>query len=577
MKTSARQPRLVLFALLLTPLATLGAVAAEAPFTIEPARPNTVTFDSVSASFVRMTIRGKGAGQPCIDELEIYGPESDKNLALAAAGAKATASSCLEGYAAHAVAHLNDGQYGNARSWIPAEDSGWAQIELPQPATVNRVVFSRDREGHYKDRLPAALEIQVSDDGQAWQTVRKIEIARVVLAEPTYMATNEPITLEFPPCQARHVRLAINKTSGGQPCIDELELYGPDSDQNLALASAGAKASASSCLEGHAIHRIEHLNDGQGGNDRSWIAAEASGWAQIELPATATVQRARLRSRSQGPPQRPPARRTSRSASRWTASTGHWSRRPWGWRACARAAGAGRKRATLGRSAWCRRCPPLGARGFRIASTPPATSRTCASCSNSSSSNASCGPSARVWLWSSTPRPCAARWPIWRPRIRTASRRRDLPSSWRPTSSNCPSWRRCSRAAGPDQLRQAVDLGRPMIAFQRQAAAGQPAAGFRGTPGARPQAAGRGPRRHVLALGAAVRHDGQLVVRLPAQEPARGAVVARPDRRLPAERSPPAAQHGAGRRRGPPRADDLQGRPTATCSSTPSCTSTPTG
>ena len=78
------------------------------------------------------------------------------------------------------------------------------------------------------------------------------------------MATNEPITLEFPPCKARQVRLAIKKTSGGQPCIDELEIYGDDPCKNLAQASAGARASASSCLAGHAIHRVEHLNDGQG-------------------------------------------------------------------------------------------------------------------------------------------------------------------------------------------------------------------------------------------------------------------------------------------------------------------------
>ena len=286
-----RTTQVIFTVLLLVSLSALAAVAGEDSFTIEPGGPNTVRFDAVSARFVRLAVQGKAGTQPCIDELEVYGPNSDKNLALATAGAKATASSCLEGHAAHAVAHLNDGQYGNARSWIPAESSGWAQIELPQPAMIDRVVFSRDREGHYKDRLPAALEVQVSDDGQTWKTVKQIAIARVVLAEPTYMATNEPITLEFPPCPARHVRLTINKTSGGQPCIDELEIYGPDSDKNLALASAGAKASASSCLEGYAIHRVAHLNDGQGGNDHSWIAADVSGWAQIELPATATVQR----------------------------------------------------------------------------------------------------------------------------------------------------------------------------------------------------------------------------------------------------------------------------------------------
>jgi hypothetical protein len=345
MRTIARGTNRV-FAMLLVLSFAAAARSAETSFTIEPDKPNTLTFASVSAKFVRMTIRGKGAGQPCIDELEIYGPESDKNLALAAAGAIASASSCLEGHAAHCVAHLNDGRYGNARSWIPAEDAGWAQIELPQPAMVNRVVFSRDREGHYKDRLPAALEIQISDDGQAWQTVRKIEIARVVLAEPTYLDTNEPITLEFPPCEARHVRLAIHKTSGSQPCIDELEIYADDAAKNLALASAGAKASASSCLEGHAIHRIEHLNDGQGGNERSWIAAEASGADRAARDGKCPTRG--LRSGPHGPLRRPPAPggRDQRVAGRRALDAGQEGRGAGGF--APRSAGAGRKRATLG-------------------------------------------------------------------------------------------------------------------------------------------------------------------------------------------------------------------------------------
>jgi formylglycine-generating enzyme required for sulfatase activity/uncharacterized protein YifN (PemK superfamily) len=266
-------------------------LAAEPPMVLRPAQPNPVTFDPVTAKFVRMIVRGDRLTQPCIDELEVFGPASDKNLALAAAGAKATASSCLVGYAAHSIAHLNDGQYGNDRSWIPDDSTGWAQIELPQAVAVNRVVFSRDRQGHFADRLPTAFEIQVSTEGKAWQTVKKVASTRFLHPEPTYMATNEPIALEFPACEARYVRVAIKKTSGGQPCIDELEIYGAAPDKNLALASSGAVASASSCLEGYAIHRVEHLNDGQGGNDRSWIAAEGSGWAQIELPATATVQR----------------------------------------------------------------------------------------------------------------------------------------------------------------------------------------------------------------------------------------------------------------------------------------------
>lgn len=100
-----------------------------------------------------------------------------------------------------------------------------------------------------------------------------------------------PEALDFPPQEARFVRVAIHETSGNsQPGIDELEIYGPDGKDNLALAERGAVASASSVLPGYAIHQIKHLNDGRYGNDHSWIAATSgSEWAQIELPKPATV------------------------------------------------------------------------------------------------------------------------------------------------------------------------------------------------------------------------------------------------------------------------------------------------
>jgi len=81
-----------------------------------------------------MVISGANSGgQPCIDELEVYAPEGDRNLALATNGAKASASSLLPGYSAHAVEHLNDGEYGNARSWIPATTGEeWRRSSCPR-------------------------------------------------------------------------------------------------------------------------------------------------------------------------------------------------------------------------------------------------------------------------------------------------------------------------------------------------------------------------------------------------------------------------------------------------------------
>jgi len=100
-----------------------------------------------------------------------------------------------------------------------------------------------------------------------------------------------PEAMQFPPHEARFVRVVIHETSGGsQPGIDELEIFAPGGKENLALARSGAVASASSLLPGYAIHQIKHLNDGLYGNDHSWIAATGGReWAQIELPKPATV------------------------------------------------------------------------------------------------------------------------------------------------------------------------------------------------------------------------------------------------------------------------------------------------
>ena len=140
-------------------------------------RPNVVEFPAQEARFVRFVIRASnGGGQPCVDELELYGPGSDDNLALADSGAQASASTCLSGYAAHTIEHLNDGQYGNEKSWIAAgTGEEWAQIELPKTAAVNRVVFSRDRNRNYGDRMPTDFEVLLSQDGQTWASVARVQ------------------------------------------------------------------------------------------------------------------------------------------------------------------------------------------------------------------------------------------------------------------------------------------------------------------------------------------------------------------------------------------------------------------
>ena len=58
--------------------------------------------------------------------------------------------------------------------------------------------------------------------------------------------------------------------------------------RNLALLP-GAKATASSTIPGHAIHKVSHLNDGWYGNGNSWVAAAMPAWVEIDLGAVFTV------------------------------------------------------------------------------------------------------------------------------------------------------------------------------------------------------------------------------------------------------------------------------------------------
>ena len=130
--------RIIAFALLL--------LAAGATSAVTPDQANEIRFPARPARFVRVLIHASSQGEPCIDELEVFAASGTKNLALASGGAKASASSCLAGYAIHQTAHLNDGRYGNARSWIAAgRRDEWVQIELPQAAADGPLALGAHR------------------------------------------------------------------------------------------------------------------------------------------------------------------------------------------------------------------------------------------------------------------------------------------------------------------------------------------------------------------------------------------------------------------------------------------------
>ncbi|GDY23164.1 hypothetical protein LBMAG56_45110 [Verrucomicrobiota bacterium] len=136
---------------------------------------NVERFAPTAARFLRFTIFETTQAEPCLDELEAFtAGDAPRNVALASAGARATASGTLPGHDIHKLAHVHDGLYGNSHSWISNERGrGWVQLEFAKTETIDRIVWSRDRDvaARFNDRVPTRYRIELSTDGRAWQTV----------------------------------------------------------------------------------------------------------------------------------------------------------------------------------------------------------------------------------------------------------------------------------------------------------------------------------------------------------------------------------------------------------------------
>lgn len=132
------------------------------------AKLNEETFAAVEAVAVRFSILATNSAEPCIDELEIY-DEAGRNVAL---NGKTVASGTLPGFAMHNLEHINDGRTGNDRSWISnTAGRGWVQIDLPAKTRIARIVWSRDREGRFTDRVATQYKIEAAAVPGQWRTV----------------------------------------------------------------------------------------------------------------------------------------------------------------------------------------------------------------------------------------------------------------------------------------------------------------------------------------------------------------------------------------------------------------------
>jgi mono/diheme cytochrome c family protein len=145
---------------------------------------NIERFTPVQAKFVRFTVLATNNIEPCIDELEIF--TTDKEPRNVARAAKLTSSGDYPNSPIHKLEHINDGKYGNSRSWISnTSGKGWVQLELGQAETIERIEWARDREGKYKDRLATRYRIEVALEPGAWHIVASSDDRAPMGAKPS--------------------------------------------------------------------------------------------------------------------------------------------------------------------------------------------------------------------------------------------------------------------------------------------------------------------------------------------------------------------------------------------------------
>lgn len=131
-------------------------------------RENRDRFHPVSARRLRFTIRATTNLEPCLDEIEVLNVAGE-NVAL---GAAVTVSGENLSADRHEQRFVNDGQYGNSRSWMSNRvGKGWVTLEFAREQAIDRVVWGRDRQGKFKDRLATSYVIEVADASGVWKAV----------------------------------------------------------------------------------------------------------------------------------------------------------------------------------------------------------------------------------------------------------------------------------------------------------------------------------------------------------------------------------------------------------------------
>jgi hypothetical protein len=151
-------------------------------------------------------------------------------------------------------------------------------------------IFDGVQHGDRPFAMPATAEEreQAAALQAQWVEVnRELETQRLATKLAPPLNAKENIE-EFDAVTAKSLRFSIYATTGAEPCLDEIEVFDTQGEN----VARGAVATASGSLPGYPIHQLPHINDGQFGNNHSWISnTPGSGWVTLTFPHEVEIVR----------------------------------------------------------------------------------------------------------------------------------------------------------------------------------------------------------------------------------------------------------------------------------------------
>ncbi len=133
-----------------------------------------------------------------------------KTLHWPAAGTTVSSSGNTTVANRHELRLINDGIYGNSSSWMSDTDGrGWIVLEFDQEQTIDCVVWGRDRQGKFNDRLAIQYTLEVAEQPGKWRTVADTSDRR-----PYAPGASEPVAFPLdalPEAQAAEAEVLIQE------------------------------------------------------------------------------------------------------------------------------------------------------------------------------------------------------------------------------------------------------------------------------------------------------------------------------------------------------------------------------